>query len=640
MPKLLREGPEVKLTLLQYLCSIEDWFNERGVPHWKQGAWTDFEDSIRSFWLKLDGRPPPTLTGRIRHWHVTYGTPENVAGGQFHHDPKPRGLGLEWHPSKEELLKAWQQWILDWIGRTESQGILDEVQRHKYNSFGEEQKPRIIGRIFGRAPSEPKDKEWRTQGPGPSKPSTLRSYCGDKSYEFIRAFVQEAKAELWILTYSVEARALRLLLEGSTRRLRRVVIAAQKFDNIDEVRETVRITAGVENPELATCSKLHAKLILRDPGEDGAVVVGSANLTLSAIGSDRGSGSYEVCVRSNAPDVVRCSRELFDVAKGLSHQTRAGAGPERLLHSFSGGNLLGTILAAVEASPLSVIYTPRFISDWVYGPLIETACEAQERSGQGRRLCIRIAWPKAAGARLRPMLLELKKLQTDGVLDLGYLARNFHGKVYFFSGKGQARTVVVASANLTRGSWLESIECGLFSEDAQLIEELEAGLRRVPASPGNDPDPAIPGPHPPGPNHHGEGKQWLPTATLEGQDLADNLTMLFAAFRHRVPNELISTLASEEEDTSVSGEDLDLLGISEDTEALSPTGGPLPWVARGEFYDRRDHWQRFQMACEAPTVAAARERILSSIGGCHGVKRALIRLFDVVPAPDEQTVRK
>jgi ribosomal protein L20A (L18A) len=50
------------------------------------------------------------------------------------------------------------------------------------------------------------------------------------------------------------------------------------------------------------------------------------------------------------------------------------------------------------------------------------------------------------------------------------------------------------------------------------------------------------------------------------------------------------------------------------------------WQVTGSFLARRDDWQSFTKVCEAPSAAQAREWALSEIGGCHHVKRGLIRL--------------
>lgn len=53
------------------------------------------------------------------------------------------------------------------------------------------------------------------------------------------------------------------------------------------------------------------------------------------------------------------------------------------------------------------------------------------------------------------------------------------------------------------------------------------------------------------------------------------------------------------------------------------------WVVTGAFAARRATWQPFAKHCEAPTSDQAREWVLSEIGGCHGVKRASIRIESV-----------
>ncbi|MGA7923492.1 MAG: 50S ribosomal protein L18Ae [Thermoplasmata archaeon] len=49
----------------------------------------------------------------------------------------------------------------------------------------------------------------------------------------------------------------------------------------------------------------------------------------------------------------------------------------------------------------------------------------------------------------------------------------------------------------------------------------------------------------------------------------------------------------------------------------------------GTFLARRGYWQPFTKTCEASHAEQAREWALSEIGGCHHVKRHLIRLTNV-----------
>jgi ribosomal protein L20A (L18A) len=56
------------------------------------------------------------------------------------------------------------------------------------------------------------------------------------------------------------------------------------------------------------------------------------------------------------------------------------------------------------------------------------------------------------------------------------------------------------------------------------------------------------------------------------------------------------------------------------------------WTVTGEFLARRASWQPFSKTCDAPNAAQAREWALSEIGGCHGVRRGLIRIASVTEA--------
>ena len=53
------------------------------------------------------------------------------------------------------------------------------------------------------------------------------------------------------------------------------------------------------------------------------------------------------------------------------------------------------------------------------------------------------------------------------------------------------------------------------------------------------------------------------------------------------------------------------------------------WTVTGTFFARRDDWQTFRKTCEAPSADQAKEWAYSEIGGCHGVKRQLIRVASV-----------
>lgn len=57
------------------------------------------------------------------------------------------------------------------------------------------------------------------------------------------------------------------------------------------------------------------------------------------------------------------------------------------------------------------------------------------------------------------------------------------------------------------------------------------------------------------------------------------------------------------------------------------------WEVSGQFYARRNNWQVFRKQCSAPSAEAAREWILSELGGCHHVKRHLVRIDAVREAP-------
>lgn len=55
------------------------------------------------------------------------------------------------------------------------------------------------------------------------------------------------------------------------------------------------------------------------------------------------------------------------------------------------------------------------------------------------------------------------------------------------------------------------------------------------------------------------------------------------------------------------------------------------FVVTGSFYARRGDWQPFRKRHEADSPEQAKEWALSEIGGCHHVKRHLIRIESVLP---------
>ena len=50
---------------------------------------------------------------------------------------------------------------------------------------------------------------------------------------------------------------------------------------------------------------------------------------------------------------------------------------------------------------------------------------------------------------------------------------------------------------------------------------------------------------------------------------------------------------------------------------------------QGSFYARRGYWQTFTKVHDADSPATATHWALSEIGGCHNVKRHLIRIVSV-----------
>jgi ribosomal protein L20A (L18A) len=54
---------------------------------------------------------------------------------------------------------------------------------------------------------------------------------------------------------------------------------------------------------------------------------------------------------------------------------------------------------------------------------------------------------------------------------------------------------------------------------------------------------------------------------------------------------------------------------------------------QGSFYARRGYWQPFAKEHEASDRETAVHWALSEIGGCHNVKRHLIRIVSVVEVP-------
>jgi ribosomal protein L20A (L18A) len=57
------------------------------------------------------------------------------------------------------------------------------------------------------------------------------------------------------------------------------------------------------------------------------------------------------------------------------------------------------------------------------------------------------------------------------------------------------------------------------------------------------------------------------------------------------------------------------------------------WQVSGTYLARRADWQSFTKVCEATSAEQAQEWALSEIGGCHGVKRSLIRITATSEVP-------
>jgi ribosomal protein L20A (L18A) len=61
----------------------------------------------------------------------------------------------------------------------------------------------------------------------------------------------------------------------------------------------------------------------------------------------------------------------------------------------------------------------------------------------------------------------------------------------------------------------------------------------------------------------------------------------------------------------------------------APTEAMPTFTVTGRFYARRNFWQPFTMRHEAESKEMALHWALSEIGGCHHVKRHLIRIESV-----------
>ena len=646
MPKL-REGPEGKLTLLHYLATIEDWIHEHGTPHDKQGAWINLEDSIRSFWSKLGGNPPPTLTGRVGFWRSTYGTPENVATGQFHHAPKPGGLGLDWYPPKNELLQAWREWLLDWTRRETSRQILEAVKLHPYNSFGEEHKPQLIERIFGEGAPEPGAREWKKpharvrQTPA----STPRSHIGTGCYQFIAGFLASAQRSVDVVSYSVSTKAVRALFKDVTPgRLDTVRFFAQRFyANGDEIQRYLRVEKGIRVVEVNQPDRpLHAKLIVRDAGSDGAILVGSANFTLSS------TNRFEVCVTSideatvrDAVEFVSCLSKVNPPSQPPSFLIHQGVG---FLHSFPAGGIPAQLVECSKKARRIAVFNPFFVDRFAYA-LVGQA-RRNRRGINGRPLPttveISLGWPDPAGRetkRMQDSLLRLVGRDTQSILVVYGLDDRFHGKVYLFEFLEGKRAVIVSSANLTKRSLVDTIECGLYTEDPEVVQPIWDGLikDRRPVHETAEKPPGEPGPGP-DPVERALATVVSPAFGIEGPEWESLLRELVAECGETFGIE--PHMESQEAGLATgdgAGPDLDPevwdteREASEVGDSAETVGESLRWLVVGSFYARRGYWQRFRKKGTARSAIEAREWALSVIGGCHGVKRNLIRIDDIVP---------
>jgi ribosomal protein L20A (L18A) len=647
MPKLRGEGPEGKLTLLQYLATIEDWINEHGAPHDKQGAWINLDDSIRSFWSKLGGNPTRNLAGRVGFWHSTYGTPMNVATGQFHHAPKPGGLGLDWYPPKDELLQAWAEWLLDWTRRETSRQIWEDVKAHQYNSFGEEHKTQLIDRIFERAAPEPMAREWRKPGArGRQTPaSTPHSHIGTGCYPFIAEFLALAQRTVDVVSYSVSTKAVRALFKDVTPgRLDTVRFFAQRFHATgDEIQRYLKNEKGVRIVEVNQPDRpLHAKLIVRDSGADGAILVGSANITLSS------TNRFEVCVTSTNEATVRDAREFV---RCLSTANPPNQPPSFLIHngvgfihSFPAGGLPVQLVECSKRALRVAVFNPFFVDRFAFA-LVGQA-RRNRRGTDGRALLttieLSLGWPDPAGRdskRMQDSLLRLVERDKESILAVYGLDDRFHGKVYLFEFLDGKRAVIVSSANLTKRSLVDTIECGLYTEDPEVVQSIWDRLTkdRRPVHETVEKPPGENG-HAPPPVPGAVVTVVSPAFGIEGPRWESLLRELIAECGETLDTE---THIESQEAGLATG---DGAGLDPDPEvwdveregsevegATGAVGESSHWLVIGSFWARRGYWQHFRKKRTARSPMEAREWALSEIGGCHGVKRNRIRIEDIVP---------
>jgi hypothetical protein len=546
--------PQGWLALFQYVALVDNWFRTRGAPSHGQGFWVSTgrkldetlaviasqENPVRessqggappvmddSYMISRSGDSRYLLNAQISPWGFLYGAPMNVASGEFH-----RKL-LDGAPATD-LLPKWESWMASWYSSRRIANLREGVRSFRFNSGAERVKAEVFAALSRYEQLSTSDE------PGPAEARPIGSadgvsnvYANTGSFAFIRSFVRGANHSLVVLSHSVTPEGVEVCLRGIGP-VENVSIIAERIRGRNRITRFLLEEERVRHVDLRRCPRLHAKVILRDRGQEtSAVLVGSANMQVGEIGTSNRRGAFQVLASSRDPAAVAGAQDLVDRVVGDKNRPPEAAAPSPVLHSLAGGGIPSKLMDYVAASRTVRIFAPFFVDEKIYGALIAVRAEKAADTPDPGWFEFYVGWPRSARPNIRFGLARLRALQTEKAIDLHPLAPDFHGKVYLFTGVDGRSSAFVSSVNLTEGSWLQSIEAGIMIEEPTVVRALYAALQAAPRSAGNEIMPSEP--HSP----RGDGREVEvddipevpPVGPIEGAALAERFRELYETYR-------------------------------------------------------------------------------------------------------------
>lgn len=467
------------LVLLCYLEFIEREYESAGrAIVWGDEFFVHVEREIRDLFRQLGhkGYLPP-VQDFIDIWHREYGTPRNVASGRL-----PGGFQREvlkdTGTDAKEVSRRYRVWLKDWTQTPAGRKILATVRQTQYKQPGEEfKRARLSGLLALPATAEPGLSSALQETSRPElRPEQLRNpHIGQKSYKFIRSFVSAARESVDVVSYSVSERAVRELFDD-IKKLERVRFFAERFYGRPKgIKQFLESEKGVAVVETHQCSfPLHAKLVLRDPGQEGAILVGSANLSLASVGSAGSPGRFEICLTSDKATTVTAAKAFVSALSGGNPPPFAVHESEGFLHSFAGGGIPSQLIECARRANFIRVYNPFFVDQMVYALVAQARRNRRDADGAPSRTWLEfcLGWPSTASSKTKRILGWLSDRDKEAILSVKGLDDRFHGKVYLFKLDGDRLAAIVSSANVTRRSLVDTIECGLYTEDPTLTREI------------------------------------------------------------------------------------------------------------------------------------------------------------------------